>query len=1515
MVLNNETQAAHVTVVMRLYTKETMCSDFKDGAAQLNDRTHTLALASRHVAAAAVGEVCEAEGVTYCDNSLDSGRQLDLCRVCGGQCFAPDCSVEACAHTNPLVSTVRYYGEFPSGFVTKAFGFDFLSATDGACPSPSGDDILCQGLECTVFNECMGRAETYRVHTQLQTVNAGSVFRFGPRISLDNSGLGRLVSLTVISLRRPDLALRTTAEASFEGGGELRLDVDANLTVTQASAHRLEVIGNESDVVQALQNLSVSIPASAGETLETRQFLIRFQLTVLRRDDGSRGLYQNGLLKTDEPRSPFGPIPCVAGLSGQYCDTISPPTDIILIVEPERKGRRVVPEPPGRGGRRLTASRGGHGTHIVTSIVGKVDTRETPNMDAREREELRKHEGIAPGALLAFVDIGGENARYLTPPDSIGEALMGRAYRELGARVFLNPWTCADIIWWKEQGKDFDSGQRVAYERALSRMPTICNRYTPYASQVDEYVDQHPDLLVVFPAGDGGKDGPSTVASPGTCKNCLTVGMSQKWPDALQAASEASLVQCRATDCAQKVDQSDACGGHGVTSPDEEPACCIDKYTEGQYDADLVELRSGRGPAVAEQGEWTVQSGDLYGDLAPLRFRRFKPEVLAPGINIVSGRSDGEPTSHGTNGCRCCFRAPAGGVDQSCLSTMSGSAQAAAQAAGAALIVRQWFEDGYYPRGVIGAVPFRLNPSAALVKAMLVASAEPMRGIADGTGVRDFSTVPKSSASVEGGYGAIRLDSVLRMAADEPRGYAPVEPQREAETLNCECNNSNAILMQSVAGALERFGDDYGKSCRAWHSGAGPRSCGALYMDTPEQRPAPPGALTAELDVSCCMAWCFVRPECPSAQPWSLAPGMFYSFKTCADDPAEVESCPWQHREVYTVARDHTVLTLPEDVDDAVVFVAEMFPLGHGAITQGETVTYTVYIHGTSPFHPLSVVMTYTDPPPPLGSRAVLVNDLDLVVVVVPLEVSAGFGETNRTLDQLPLDRTRLRRVNGNEVTGGGADRDNNVEKVRVDDMAGPAMVEVSVSAHRVVQGSFGSENGDLCQTFALVITGQLDGELSTKPINVSISPFPAQLGICGRAPPPPEPEEAMFGTVEIALIAIGCSLGALCVASVIVCTIRYRAIAAYFALEDTAAPKQRGYVSRVEKATELRGTAKNGGPDFIVLGAEASVIDNVYNGFPIVLTSGPSKGEHATITSYDGKTKTAFALFGNGPSAGTTYAIAHVGVDATGYMVGDAGYVPMMELPPAAESESVYGRQLTALKSVRRKFGKLAAEGLTALGVGRQPVPRTTRQHIEAVRAGMRTGKAVNAADLYIAHFDKTKEEKEKEEKEREEGNLTPRTKAIRQHFADQVHARNTARLDFGEDEEGLKGRNFAGEMKGTALKAPPPLKHKHLPQGPRGFIKRGAGLQNLGEGGEAVTWELETPRATVDNGGAEKRVVTPQVHEPLSPGSTAWAGGGVLVTASLEPGKPEAAGRRGKAKLTAAEKAKLLDNAFGGR
>lgn len=60
----------------------------------------------------------------------------------------------------------------------------------------------------------------------------------------------------------------------------------------------------------------------------------------------------------------------------------------------------------------------------------------------------------------------------------------------------------------------------------------ICNRYTAHASEIDAYVADHPDLVVIFAAGDHGtssSNGLDTVSSPGTCKNCITVGSTQSW--------------------------------------------------------------------------------------------------------------------------------------------------------------------------------------------------------------------------------------------------------------------------------------------------------------------------------------------------------------------------------------------------------------------------------------------------------------------------------------------------------------------------------------------------------------------------------------------------------------------------------------------------------------------------------------------------------------------------------------------------------------------------------------------------------------------------------------------------------------------------------------------------------------------------------------------------------------------------------------------------------------------------
>ena len=58
--------------------------------------------------------------------------------------------------------------------------------------------------------------------------------------------------------------------------------------------------------------------------------------------------------------------------------------------------------------------------------------------------------------------------------------------------------------------------------------PTLMGRYTTTSVRVDQYVWDNPDFLPVFSAGNsGGQTGiASSVISPGTAKNALTVGSS-----------------------------------------------------------------------------------------------------------------------------------------------------------------------------------------------------------------------------------------------------------------------------------------------------------------------------------------------------------------------------------------------------------------------------------------------------------------------------------------------------------------------------------------------------------------------------------------------------------------------------------------------------------------------------------------------------------------------------------------------------------------------------------------------------------------------------------------------------------------------------------------------------------------------------------------------------------------------------------------------------------------------------
>lgn len=117
---------------------------------------------------------------------------------------------------------------------------------------------------------------------------------------------------------------------------------------------------------------------------------------------------------------------------------------------------------------------------------------------------------------------------------------------------------------------------------------------------------------------------------------------------------------------------------------------------------------------------------------------RIKPTITAPGVAIVSADSDGIKNSFNS-----------GTV------AYSGTSMATPTAAGAAALIRQYYESGYWPSGTANPAD-GFNPSAALVKATLVNSGQNMAG--------QYADAPIPSTGQ--GWGRINLSNTLYFAGD-----------------------------------------------------------------------------------------------------------------------------------------------------------------------------------------------------------------------------------------------------------------------------------------------------------------------------------------------------------------------------------------------------------------------------------------------------------------------------------------------------------------------------------------------------------------------------------------------------------------------------------------------------------------------------------------------------------------------------------------------------------------------------
>ena len=194
--------------------------------------------------------------------------------------------------------------------------------------------------------------------------------------------------------------------------------------------------------------------------------------------------------------------------------------------------------------------------------------------------------------------------------------------------------------------------------------------YDQQANYFDDFIHSHPDMAVVVAAGNDGTDANNdgytdgnSISSPGTAKNVITVGAS---------------------------DNERTSGGFST-------------YTWAQV------LPSDFGAAPTGSDRISDDRGELaaFSSRGPMNDGRIKPDVVAPGTDIISVRSSQIPSN--SNGW---------GTYNSYYMYMGGTSMASPLTAGTAALVRDYYI--HHERVT--------NPSAALIKATLINTAVDISG-------------------------------------------------------------------------------------------------------------------------------------------------------------------------------------------------------------------------------------------------------------------------------------------------------------------------------------------------------------------------------------------------------------------------------------------------------------------------------------------------------------------------------------------------------------------------------------------------------------------------------------------------------------------------------------------------------------------------------------------------------------------------------------------------------------------
>ncbi len=291
----------------------------------------------------------------------------------------------------------------------------------------------------------------------------------------------------------------------------------------------------------------------------------------------------------------------------------------------------------------------GHGTHVSGSALG----------DGTFAEELGisvKPTGMATKAKLIF-----QALEQMPQWNLQGILWYINTYGEMPPKSGLYgiPLNLKDLF-----QEAYDQGARI-HSNSWGR--SNFGEYDRRAFQLDQFVWQHKDFLVVVAAGNDGEQNSSTmgidpgsVNSPGTAKNCLTVGASENQRHAQFSDT------------------------YGQWWPDQFP-----------YD-----------PIKSDKMADCIDDIAAFSSRGPCEDGRYKPDVIAPGTFILSTRSSQIASNH--------FAWGAFTPAKRHYMYMGGTSMATPLVAGSAALVRQYLREQQKIS----------NPSSALVKGILIHSAQ-----------------------------------------------------------------------------------------------------------------------------------------------------------------------------------------------------------------------------------------------------------------------------------------------------------------------------------------------------------------------------------------------------------------------------------------------------------------------------------------------------------------------------------------------------------------------------------------------------------------------------------------------------------------------------------------------------------------------------------------------------------------------------------------------------------------------